>query len=357
MRKNSVDEVFESDEADGNRWMVSYADFMTLLMAFFVVMYSLSQVSDDHFRVLSESFDKAFNASKIQEPLVDDGVPQNSFSQSPIDLEGNALLDNPGQIDDQPPDNFMPLQEVDQQKFEADKAEAPADEEYDEKWIQISLPSEVLFAPAEARLGDGADALIEEVAEKLAGNDFVARIEGYTDNQPIESSTYASNWELSAARAVAVVKKLTDFGIDPGRLSAVGHGEYQPIATNRTPEGRAQNRRILVSISTEGPSRDRWLRMAEKLRDEKLRRPAYELRPELPEGVKVYGLDTDPEQVASQWLNNRLQDLVVATDAAAGLSLDEEPAEPGPGQQSVTFNDDASTSLSVADDSTNNLVP
>lgn len=291
---------------NSNRWLVSYADFMTLLMAFFVVMYSLSQVSDDHFRVLSSTVAEAFSAKEAVNPVENEGVPQLSFAPSPIDLEGNALEDTQGNNTLTVPDDFLALSQVEDQQFEVLDQSMPVASTGNEKWFQIELPSEVLFKPAAAKLNDSASTLLADIAQKLQSNDHIVRVEGFTDNAPINSPQYPSNWELSASRAAAVVKQLVQLGIEPDRLSAVGHGAFRPVATNSTAEGRALNRRILISVSSTPESQEERLRRARFLQAPETRRTRYELRPALPEGVKVYGLDKPAAVEASEWLSSRL---------------------------------------------------
>lgn len=294
----------ENAGSDESRWLVSYADFMTLLMAFFVVMYSLSQVSDDYFRVLSETFDEAFNSPQVLDPLLNDGEPQRSFSPSPIDLAGNALQDNPGDADYSVPEKFLQADDVDHKRYEALPANESQEHSGREHWLQIELPSEVLFDSAGAKLSGTAESVIADVAEQLASHRKVVRVEGFTDNTPLASGAFQSNWELSAARATSVVKRLVDLGIDPGRLSAVGYGQFQPIATNTTEEGRAQNRRIVISVSPHNEFRSDVYR--EQISDKPKRLFSYEYRKPLPEGVSVRGLDKEPDAAASDWMNNLL---------------------------------------------------
>ena len=115
---SNSDDFSEHGSSSHERWLVSYADFMTLLMAFFVVMYSLSQVSDDHFRVLGEALDKAFSAEQLEDPVVNEGVPQLSYTSTPIDLEGNALEDHRGNDSNVIPENFVRIDESEEQNFE-----------------------------------------------------------------------------------------------------------------------------------------------------------------------------------------------------------------------------------------------
>ena len=118
-----------------------------------------------------------------------------------------------------------------------------------ELWVELELNSSLLFPSGDALPNDAAFGLLEKVAEILAPFDNPIRVEGFTDNLPISTDKYPTNWELSAARAGSVVRMLVADGVDPERLAAVGYGEFQPVADNATAEGRARNRRVVLVIS------------------------------------------------------------------------------------------------------------
>ena len=118
-----------------------------------------------------------------------------------------------------------------------------------ELWIEIELNSSLLFPSGDALPNDHAFDLLEKVAGILAPFDNPIHVEGFTDNLPINTAKFPTNWELSAARAGSVVRMLAADGVDPSRLAAVGYGEFQPIADNSTAEGRARNRRVILVIS------------------------------------------------------------------------------------------------------------
>jgi chemotaxis protein MotB len=116
--------------------------------------------------------------------------------------------------------------------------------------MTVRLAEKVLFPSGSATLSKDGKATLGKVADAFKDlKDRIVRVEGHTDNVPIKSSAYPSNWELSAGRAIAVVRFLQAAGVDPAKLAAAGYGEWQPIAPNDTPEGRAQNRRIEISLA------------------------------------------------------------------------------------------------------------
>ncbi len=297
------DDFSELSGASHERWLVSYADFMTLLMAFFVVMYSLSQVSEDHFRVLSQALDKAFNNESIDESEITEGVPKLSTTASPLALDGNAIEDRRGNDSSEVPENFVRVDDTREQTFEKLVETDPVLIGGNERWLQLELPAEILFQSGGASLSETAKVRLSGIAEDLNSHGKEIRVEGFTDNEPVSGGLYPSNWELSSARASAVVRFLVEQGVKPRRLSAIGYGEHYPISTNSTEEGRNENRRIVISVAAHETGRPG--RYQEVLRAGKRIYP-YELRPALPDGVRVYGMEKDAKQAASSWLNTRI---------------------------------------------------
>jgi len=118
-----------------------------------------------------------------------------------------------------------------------------------ETWIEISLSSGLLFNSGSATLNAVSFPVLDEISGILSGYENPIHVEGFTDDTPIKSSVFPSNWELSAARSAAVVRLLSENGLDPFRLAAVGYGQYQPIATNDSAEGRGKNRRVALIVS------------------------------------------------------------------------------------------------------------
>lgn len=258
------------------RWLISYADFITLLFAFFVVMYSISQVNDSKYRVLSETFVEAFNQPNDSQANPDPNVqstPSNDVI-TPIQIGQTATeLATSSEpisiISDQAPMDFIPAVEDPAKEDEpvkttdeltqisdlvSEKFSQLMDEQLiqvssNELWLQIELKDSILFASGNADPSAQALAIFDEIAAILKNYSNPIQVEGFTDNVPINSARYPTNWELSSARASAIVKVLASKGVAPERLAAVGYGEFQPIATNETSEGRAQNRRVAIMIA------------------------------------------------------------------------------------------------------------
>lgn len=242
------------------RWLISYADFITLLFAFFVVMYSISQVNDSKYRVLSDTFIEAFNQPV---DVQTHSEPQENASPStaiitPIDMGKTAIAETPPTDVAEPITPDEPIKTSDEltqisdlviEKFTQLINDQMIQVSSNELWLQIELKDSILFSSGSADTSEQAQKIFDEIAGILQGYSNPVQVEGFTDNIPIKSVKYPTNWELSTARASAIVKYLAIKGVAPERLSAVGYGEYQPKASNNTEQGRAQNRRVTIMVA------------------------------------------------------------------------------------------------------------
>jgi len=266
----------EDVHVNQERWLISYADFITLLFAFFVVMYSISQVNDSKYRVLSDTFIEAFNQPKDTQTNAepnDQSAPSNNVIV-PIDLgktavspetptDESAVVTNPGESQqtssvpdavtqpEQPKtsDELTQISDLVTEKFAPLINEQMIQVSSNELWLQIELKDSILFSSGSADTSEQAQQIFDEIALILKNYSNPVQVEGFTDNIPIKSVKYPTNWELSTARASAIVKYLANKGVAPERLSAVGYGEYQPVASNDTEQGRAQNRRVAIMVA------------------------------------------------------------------------------------------------------------
>lgn len=237
----------EQDNPD--RWMISYADFMTLLFAFFVVMYAISSINEGKYRILTSSLTTAFNrpgstvsAMKTEHQLSE---PREPVRDAPLEklqeLARNKVM---SQISREVNTALKPL---------IDKG--VVDVTRNALWVEINIKSNILFSSGEAILQQEAVPALARLAEVLKQFPNDIQVEGYTDNVPIRNSIYPSNWELSAARAANVVHLFMNQGVAPERMSAIGFGEYRPIAANDSEQGRTKNRRVSVFILADGSAR------------------------------------------------------------------------------------------------------
>lgn len=246
--------IFE-EEQDVNRWLVSYADFITLLFAFFVVMYAISQVNEGKYKQLSDSLILAFETPfKSSQPIQigeinrSDQVVAGDHLEKPetSEQEENGSLNSENFASTE---EFKDLENGLQNSLGDLIEQGLAEINSDPNWININLRSSLLFPSGSADLSINASPLLEEVSKHLNSNEQLILVHGHTDNIPIKTPRYPSNWELSSARAVAVVRRLENLSVFSPRMSVEGHGEFQPVADNTDIEGRAKNRRVVISIS------------------------------------------------------------------------------------------------------------
>ncbi|MFN3985957.1 MAG: flagellar motor protein MotD [Rhodocyclaceae bacterium] len=233
------------------RWLVSYADFITLLFAFFVVMYSLSSINEGKYKVLSDSLVSAFRSININEqgqqiilpPVVPPtALPTVVNRPSPESSRDNRRTDQVQRMRSMA-DEIRRVLEPLTRSGQVTVTEGA-------HGISVEINASVLFAPGEAALGPAAAAPLRAVAQVLAEADFPIKVEGHTDNIPISTFRFPSNWELSSARASSVVRLFIDAGVAAGRLTAAGYSDQRPIEDNASEAGRARNRRVTILIES-----------------------------------------------------------------------------------------------------------
>ncbi|MGE0591232.1 MAG: flagellar motor protein MotB [Vicinamibacterales bacterium] len=224
--------------AGHDRWLVSYADLVTLLFAFFTVLYAGSRMDADSMAPVASSLQQAFDARPATPAAAETGAGDPALTVPVEVVRRERSLD------------------VLQEQLRQDLADAVAQQQLeivrDSRGLVLTLPERATFPVGTADASEAALALIGRVAEPLLGIPNGLRIEGHTDDVPISTARYRSNWELSTARAGAVVAFLLDLGFEPARLSAAGYAEFHPRAANDTPENRARNRRIDIVVLGEG---------------------------------------------------------------------------------------------------------
>lgn len=240
---------YEEESENHERWLVSYADFITLLFAFFVVMYALSTVNEGKYKVLSNSLFSAFVGVPVQkgdlppsQSVLQHPVPQNSSAQH---RDAEALRREKLELTGVARDIqkvLAPL--VKQGKVRVTQTK---------RGVSVEINASVLFAPGEAKLTDATDQTLRAVAAVLKNDVHDIQVEGHTDSMPIRNTLFPSNWELSAVRATSVVRLFIDSGIIETRLTAIGRGPTSPIDSNATPEGRMRNRRVEITVLSSLP--------------------------------------------------------------------------------------------------------
>ena len=251
----------ESDNTD--RWMVSYADFVTLLFAFFVVMYAMSSVNEGKYRVLSDTMTEAFKvAPKSPDPIqigkeskVISSATQSKDIIKPIEVlprKSRSYEFEMKQIAETVSKSVQPL--IDKGLINVTQHKL---------WVEVEMNSKILFSSADSELEDEALPALKALAEVIKTLPNSIDVEGHTDNVPINNELFPSNWELSASRAASVVHLFTSYGVDPKRLSSIGYAEFRPVTSNATSEGRLRNRRVKIVILADKNAR----RIAEIDRD------------------------------------------------------------------------------------------
>jgi chemotaxis protein MotB len=265
MARRKRHEEHENHEA----WAIPYGDLVTLLLAFFVVMYAMSSVNEGKYRVLSDSLNEAFNgtprsaaaASVVEDPPRKIELPLNQVHRLIMAaLPANAPMPLPATHAAQRHGPSAPstdaagsaeLGEVAEQVTSAMGALVAAGEVHVRRyqnWVAVDISTDILFGSGVARLSGAAIPVLQRLADALKPFPSAIRVEGHTDDRPIQTSAFPSNWELSAARAASVVHLFMDRGIAAQRLAVMGFGQYRPATSNVNVTGRNANRRVAVVI-------------------------------------------------------------------------------------------------------------
>jgi chemotaxis protein MotB len=230
------------------RWLVSYADFMTLLFAFFVVLFAATYRDNQAVRKISKAIHNGFQTMGAF-PSDESGVGGPFATTAPgADKSPSRIQNDPTATTSASDGSEADMQELRRQLEAAMGQELRNHEvviQVTPEGFVISLKELGFFNSGQAELLPGASEKIVRIAKVLSRPGLDIRIEGHSDNQPIHTTEFRSNWELSAARAMAVLRLLVDdSGFDPKRVSASGYGEYHPVADNASTEGRRMNRRV-----------------------------------------------------------------------------------------------------------------
>lgn len=242
------------------RWLVSYADFITLLFAVFVTLYAMSQSDKKKAEEVMQSIQQSFG-------MIQSGAPSpkmNVLPSSQLNIAPNIRPEisvTPGsrssrsqfkvRADEK---DFRQIKSSIDAYLVKQGAQSKVTLTITRRGLIVSLKEAGFFDSGQALIKPSAYELINTIAEVMTQYNNPLRLEGHTDNVPISTSQFPSNWELSTARAVNGLKYLIrNFDVDPDRISAAGYGEFRPLADNATPEGRAKNRRVdLVMLSSDG---------------------------------------------------------------------------------------------------------
>lgn len=258
------------DHVNHEAWAIPYGDLVTLLLAFFVVMYATSSVNEGKYKVLSDSLNAAFRgAPRTMEPI--------SIGDKPAKAKGDDTMAGikPGQVIKlqadpvtNPPEQESKAENTALQghlQKMSDDLETAMQELIDQEmirikrapsWVEIEIKADILFPSGSAEIEPSAMAVLERIAAILAVRPYPIRIEGHTDTRPIKTSQFPSNWELSAARASRIVRLFEAHSILSSRMVVAGLGENRPLSDNTTEEGRNRNRRVTIVILGKPPAED-----------------------------------------------------------------------------------------------------
>lgn len=271
--------VIHEEHINHESWAIPYGDLITLLLAFFVVMYSISSVNEGKYRTVANSIQNAFNGTpKVIDPITVGKEPSMSLKPSVLTTPQKPTSEPiappmPAPAPEAPKAEQAPTTPAPQAEAEdklagiGDRIEQAMAPLIDKQLmvvrrhrmnLEVEIRADVLFQSGVANLSQQALAPLRDLAGILGGFANPLRVEGHTDDVPIATAEFPSNWELSAARAASVARLLIDTGIDPHRLAISGRGEFQPEASNATEEGRNHNRRVkLIVLGAEEDSADR----------------------------------------------------------------------------------------------------
>jgi chemotaxis protein MotB len=250
----------QEEHENHERWLVSYADFITLLFAFFVVMYAISSINEGKYRVLSDSLVSAFQQPQTSDKMIQMDTRYPEVMQGTGKPVGKATVQPPGQ-QGQPQEATETMKKVAKNVLEAMQPLIKSGQvrvTQSPKGVTVEINASTLFRSGDAVLAGQSVEALSAVAQVLVTTDNPIQVEGHTDNIPINSPAYPSNWELSSARAGSVVRLFTEMGVPAARMVAIGYADNRPVDTNATPDGRTRNRRVNVLIlnEVEGPIRE-----------------------------------------------------------------------------------------------------
>ena len=221
-----------SPESSGG-WITTFSDLMSLLLTFFILLFSMSVISDDKFTQASQSINTALNASSgilpeelstVEQPVPAEPVEEKAVPQELVEMYDTVV----GYLEEK-------------------GLNAEVDVRVDSEGLYMNIQESILFASGKATVSSSGQKTLDDLSGIIQKFDNKVIIEGYTDNVPNANSGYETNWELSTARSVSVLRYLSEEQqIEPTRLSAKGYGEYSPIVSNDTKENQAKNRRVNI---------------------------------------------------------------------------------------------------------------
>src|SRR5882762_787514 len=260
------------EHVNAEAWAIPYGDLVTLLFALFTVMYAISSVNEGKFRVLSDSMIAAFHGApksirpvNLGEKEPGKGGDKQLTGVTPTVFikmnykstpDGNLPPRDPTRSESGVRSPDLPGALIRMQRQVQDAMQSLIDAKLvtvrrENMWLEIEINTDILFPSGAGEFSPTAEPVLDKLAQVLKPFPNPIRVEGHTDDRPIRTASFPSNWELSAARAASVVHQFTRQGVDPLRLEIVGFGEFHPRQPNATTEGRNANRRVVVLVLEE----------------------------------------------------------------------------------------------------------
>ena len=241
---------FAEEPDNHERWLISYADLITLMFAFFVVMYAISVVNEGKYKAFAISLDQAFTGKEAHVVVVPGQVQPMAALAPPVNTPAmrrrNEALRREREA-------LTRLAQALSAALAPLVREGKVRVSQSALGITVEINASVLFDPGEARLAPESDQALRALGVVLKNDTHALQVEGHTDDTKIATSVYPSNWELSAVRASSVVRLFIESGVASARLTAVGRASNVPVAANDTPQGKARNRRVTVTILSAVP--------------------------------------------------------------------------------------------------------
>ena len=263
------------EHANHEAWAIPYGDLVTLLLALFVVLYAVSSINEGKYRVLSDSLIAAFHGQPRSMTPIQIGDTQrlqirddrvatirpSQIMQLPDETGASGEAEDDGEQTGDPAETGPVEQGGDQPPTVVQRLAETIELELGElvekdllriqrgvSWVEVEINLEVLFASGSAEIGSMAVPILTDLASILASFPAPIRVEGHTDNRPISTPRYPSNWELSAARAASIVHLFADQGVNPAQMIVAGLGAFRPLADNSSADGRNRNRRVTIVV-------------------------------------------------------------------------------------------------------------
>lgn len=246
--KKDKKKTLEEEEEDEHEcpegapaWIMTFADLVTLLMVFFILLFAMGSIEEEKWRQIKSSLKDALGQETIPEAGIREGL--DVIKEQVLDETTVHAVDEVGAMVAKEVEEIA--SEVEEFVFK-NKLAGKVDVSSDERGAIITLSDTVMFPPGKSRMTYTGDEIIKQVFDILKQFSYQVKIEGHTDNIDISTKQYPSNWELSAARAAEVARKLVTAGFDPTQLSIEAFAQYRPKVSNDTRQGRASNRRIEI---------------------------------------------------------------------------------------------------------------